>query len=230
MQEYNIGYEGKYKRKYKLELEIRSNVSFLTLTSFFPFKYQWHFICEDYVQMLCNDILGVHMYTRANFGTSRTRRYGKMDSFRFDDKVVVTFEEKKQSTKEFEYTYTIIYKNYIYSFVFSTKIPFFLFSLSSSFLYIKSYIFFLFFRSMFHEYTKILFLTKYNNRRRRFSFICTNTIRTLTIVRNFYMNRKTYEIQKYSKNAIKKVKDNFSSLKTHNERRLFSFGSLFSDE
>lgn len=58
------------------------------------------------------------MYTRANFGTSRTRRYGKMDSFRFDDKVVVTFEEKKQSTKEFEYTYTIIYKTYIYSFVF----------------------------------------------------------------------------------------------------------------
>lgn len=79
---------------------------------------------------------------------------------------------------------------------------------------------------MFHEYTKILFLTKYDNRRRRFSFICTDTIRSLTIVLNFHMNRKTYEIQKYSKNAIKKVEDNFSSLKTDNERRLFIWFSI----
>lgn len=178
--------------------------------------------------MLCNDFLGVHMYTRANFGTSRTRRYDKMDSFRFDDKVVVTFEEKKQSTKEFEYTYTIIYKTYIYSFVFSTNIPFFLFSLSSSFLYINSYIF-LFFVQRFTNIRKYFFLQNSITVAAVFrSFVqIQNTIRTWTIVRNFYMNRKTYEIQKYSKNVIKKVEDNFSSLKTHNERRLFIWFPIF---
>lgn len=133
--------------------------------------------------MLCNDFLGVYMYTRANFRTSRTRRYGKMDSFRFDDKVVVTFEEKKQSTKEFEYTYTIIYKTYIYSFVFSTKIPFFLFSLSSSFLYINSYIF-------------LFFVQCFTNIRKYFSL--QNTITVAAVFRSFvqiqFVRRRLFEI------------------------------------
>ena len=49
----------------RLEINFRFDLN----KFFFPFvsNYQWHFICEDYVQMvfMCNDILDICMYVHA---------------------------------------------------------------------------------------------------------------------------------------------------------------------
>lgn len=76
-------------------------------------KYQWHFICEDYVQMLCNDILGVYMYTRANFWLSRKRSTIKWTVFNSMTRFPITFrvrvKERERERKETIYKRTLIH-------------------------------------------------------------------------------------------------------------------------
>jgi hypothetical protein len=69
-----------------------------------------------------------YVVIRTRLSKTRTRNTIKyVNSFRIDDKFVITFGGQKKCTKELQQTFTVTHKPHIYSFVFSIRFSFFFF-------------------------------------------------------------------------------------------------------